>query len=142
MNTLFFETSRNAKEPEKAHTTDAGYDLFVNSYELIECNDYIKRYSVDTGVRVAIPDGFTGLVLPRSSISKSGVLTHTGVIDAGYTGIISVFLTVFDDRFALFLGQKIAQLVILPLPEFTLTRGKVSNMNTERGANGFGSTGA
>ena len=139
---LIFETNRTAKEPEKAHKADAGLDLFVNSYELKAYNDYVKRYDIDTGVRLAIPENHVGLILPRSSVSKAGVLTHTGVIDSGYTGLIHVFLTIFDPDFSPFIGEKIAQLVLLPLTQYDLIKGQVHNIESERGSNGFGSTGA
>lgn len=140
-NILYYETAEGAAEPQKAHKTDAGCDLFIRDVRVLQYSIFVRRYSIATGVRVAIPDGYVGLVLPRSSLNMAGVLTHTGVIDAGYTGFIRVFLTVFDPRFTPSIGMKIAQLVVLPLPEFTLQQGKVSTLKTERGSNGFGSTG-
>ena len=142
-NVLYYETAEGAAEPQKAHKTDAGFDLFVHDCRIVQSTEgeSIRRYSIATGVSVAIPEGYVGLVLPRSSISMAGVLTHTGVIDAGYTGFIRVFLTVFNPSFTPSIGMKIAQLVVLPLPDFTLQQGMVSALKTERGSNGFGSTG-
>ena len=99
--------------------------------------------TVPTGVRVAIPKGYVGLLFARSSLCKYGMLmaNGAGVIDSGYTGEIQVpLLNAGDSVFRVWAGERIAQLVILPceLPTFTL----VDELeDTERGEGGFGSTG-
>ena len=95
---------------------------------------------VDTGAHVLIPDGYVGLVQPRSSYSAAGVGTVTGVIDAGYTGSISVVLSSKSDL-KIYAGSRIAQLVIVPLPGVRLVEGDVMAHKSERGCGGFGSSG-
>lgn len=96
---------------------------------------------VDIGAHGLIPDGYVGLVLPRSSFNcAAGVGTATGVIDAGYTGSISVVLSSKSDL-KIYAGSRIAQLVIVPLPEIRLVEGDVMAHKSERGCGGFGSSG-
>ena len=99
-----------------------------------------KTFKIDTGVHVLIPDGYVGLVLPRSSFNCAGVATPTGVIDAGYTGSISVVLISKSDL-KIYAGNRIAQLVIVPLPDVRLVEGDVTAHRSERGCGGFGSSG-
>ena len=134
---ILIQLDKGAYMPLKAHKTDAGFDLFCPKEIDIEANSVNK---IDTGVHIAIPDGFVGLVLGRSSFGVAGVVTHTGVIDSGYTGPISVVLTSkYPDH--IYAGNKIAQLVIVPLPDIKLVEGDVTGLKTERGCGGFGSSG-
>lgn len=134
---ILIQLDKGAYMPLKAHKADAGFDLFCPKEIDIEAGSVTK---INTGVHVAIPDGYVGLVLGRSSFGVAGVTTHPGVIDPGYTGQISVVLTSkFSDR--IFAGNKVAQLVIVPLPDIRLVEGDVTALKTERGAGGFGSTG-
>lgn len=129
--------------PERAHPTDAGADLRCNQ-------DYVlapgAQHLFDTGVAVAIPKGFVGLVFNRSSQGKVNVqITNgTGVIDSDYRGNIKVLLRNnggADYRVEAYV-TKIAQLVLVPiiLPEFVPYTGD-DWFNTQRGTGGFGSTG-
>ena len=89
----------------------------------------------------SIPKGNVGYVLPRSSISLKGVLVHTGVIDCGYTGEISVVLQNLTNQTVIFKRyNRIAQLVVTPLTGLTLVQGTLST-DTDRGEGGFGSSG-
>ena len=134
---ILIQLDKGSYMPLKAHKADAGFDLFSPKEIDIEANSVNK---IDTGVHVAIPDGYVGLVLGRSSFGVAGVVTHTGVIDSGYTGPISVVLTSkYPDH--IYAGNKIAQLVIVPLPEIKLVEGDVTALKTERGCGGFGSSG-
>lgn len=133
-----YELDEGAYKPMRAHDSDAGFDLFAIEDVALSPD---KTFKVDTGVHVLIPEGYVGLVLPRSSYNCAGVATPTGVIDAGYTGSISVFLvSKYDLR--IFKGNRIAQLVIVPLPDVHLVAGDVTGVKSERGLGGFGSTGA
>ena len=144
-----------AKMPTRAHPWDAGLDLYtpydvsvfgnyvhVSGYE--GCGGgcfYIKDAVIDTGVHVEIPEGYVGLIKSKSGLNVKHGLTAEGVIDAHYTGSIIVKLynhTGTTYRFKA--GDKIAQLVIVPclLPELELVD---SLEETDRGDNGFGSTG-
>ena len=134
---LIFQLDKGAYKPLKAHQNDAGFDLFSPKEIVIEANSVNK---INTGVHVLIPDGYVGLVLPRSSFNCMGVATPTGVIDAGYTGSISVVLSSKSDL-KIYAGNRIAQLVIVPLPEIRLVEGDVMAHKSERGCGGFGSSG-
>lgn len=121
----------------RAHDTDAGFDLLCQEDQMLEAN---KPNTIDTGVHVLIPEGFVGLLCPRSSFNVKGIGTPIGVVDAGYTGSIRVVLEPFNVT-KIFKGNRIAQLVILPLPQIKMIEGKVIGVDTHRGDGGFGSTG-
>ena len=135
---VIYQLDAGAYQPVKAHEADAGFDLFSREDVTLSSD---KTFRVDTGVHVLIPDGYVGLVLPCSSYSCAGVATSTGVIDAGYTGSISVVLvSKYDLR--IFKGNRIAQLVVVPLPDVRLVAGDVTGVKSERGLGGFGNSGA
>lgn len=123
--------------PTRAHETDAGLDLYAADTAIIDVGG---SFLFDTGVHVELPVGYVGLVKSRSSCMKYGMLTD-GVIDCGYTGAIKVKLFNHGDApFIVDRGERIAQLVILPIitPELEIVE---SLEDTERGEGGFGSTG-
>ena len=130
---VIYQLDAGAYKPVKAHEADAGFDLFAREDVTLSPD---KTFRVDTGVHVLIPEGYVGLVLPRSSYSCAGVATSTGVIDAGYTGSISVVLVSKYDL-KIFKGNRIAQLVIVPLPDVHLEEGDVTGFKSERGLGGF-----
>lgn len=128
-------------DPVRAHPSDAGADL-------VSKNEYVLpvgiRCLVPTGVKVAIPQGFVGLLFPRSSLSKIGItMTNSvGVIDSDYRGEIMASLIYHGSTAYSMIQEKarIVQLVVVPiiLPKFN----KVDNLDeTARGTGGFGSTG-
>ena len=124
--------------PRRANPTDAGADLMsVHDLEIYPGEQKL----VSTGVALKIPEGYAGFVFNRSSQGKKGItMPHSvGVIDADYRGEIKVLLkNIGDDPYKIQRGDRIAQLVIMPvlLPQFT----DIWN-DTERGTGGFGSTG-
>lgn len=124
--------------PQRAHPTDAGADL--RSTETCEISPGEQKL-IDTGVAVKIPEGYAGFVFNRSSQGKKGItIPHSvGVIDSDYRGNIKVILkNTSQDAYKIDVGDKIAQLVVMPV----LLCGFVDAWNdTERGTNGFGSTG-
>lgn len=127
----------DAKLPERAHSTDAGADLFsTETFRLLPGESKL----VSTGVGVKIPVGYGGFVLNRSSQRVIGITSlGTGLIDSDYRGELKVFLVnQGDTEYKVVAGEtKIAQLVLIPvlLPVF------VDSWNdTERGNGGFGST--
>lgn len=102
------------------------------------------RRAVDTGIKVAIPEGYAGFVLPRSGHAKRsgvGVVNSPGLIDSGYRGEVSVLLINHgNDPVTFRKGDRIAQLVVLPIPE--VEWDEVEELDeTTRGEGGFGSTG-
>lgn len=131
--------NEDATIPTKANKTDAGYDLYsIEDYEIPrECKKGIR-----TGISMAIPDGYVGLIWPRSGLAaKYAIDTLAGVIDSGYRGEVIVLLQNHGpanvkinkgDRVAQILFQSIAQLPLL----------EVANLEeSDRGENGFGSSG-
>lgn len=138
INTVF-ELEKGAMEPRKSHASDAGYDLFTLKRVMLLPNNLTL---LDTGVHIMIPEGHVGLVLPRSSIAKDSILIHTGVIDSGYTGTVNIIAQNLSNKNYLFRSHsRAAQLVILPIANVRLVQGQVSSQVTDRGMNGFGSTG-
>ena len=126
--------------PGYAHPGDAGIDLYAAHGAIVTGETAL----IPTGVAVAVPDGHVGLVCPRSGLSKYGVTVANapGVVDSGYRGEVMVRLTSTSvtTPYEVYRGDRIAQLLIVPIarPEITL----VDRLdNTERGTNGFGSTG-
>jgi dUTP pyrophosphatase len=127
--------------PERAYTGDAGLDLAACERVELAPGD---RALVPTGLAVAIPEGYAGFVQPRSGLAvKHGIsiVNTPGLIDSGYRGELQVALLNTDARepFVVEPGMRIAQLVILPVPDVELV--EVDELPaTERGARGFGST--
>ena len=133
-----------ARTPERAHAGDAGYDLrAVERMELPPGG----RSSVRTGVSVAIPEGYAGLVLPRSGLAvRHGIsLVNTpGLIDSGYRGEILVPLINHDrnEAFAVEPGMRIAQLVLVRAAGAAFVEVELLEDGTDgRGEGGFGSSG-
>ena len=127
--------------PERAYAGDAGLDLAAcDRHELAPG----ERALVGTGLAVAIPEGYAGFVQPRSGLAARhglSVVNAPGLIDAGYRGEISVVLLNTDRRepFVVEPGMRIAQLVVLPVPELELA--EVEELpESERGVRGFGSS--
>ena len=124
--------------PKRSNPTDAGADL--RSTE--KCEIYPGETKlIDTGVAVKIPQGYGGFVFNRSGQGKNGiiVLNGVGVIDSDYRGNIKIALkNISENRYTIDIGDRIAQLVILPV----ILCDFVDSWNdTERGTGGFGSTG-
>ncbi len=115
----------------------AGLDL----YSLVDFAISPGEWSIiPTGVALAIPDGFVGLIRGRSGLAaRHGLATFAGVIDSDYRGEIGVILFALKG-FTAQRGERIAQLLILPVSRASL-RIVESLSTTSRGANGFGSTG-
>lgn len=124
---------------KKAHKDDAGYDILASEYVIVYPG---KKALVSTGLTVAIPKGFVGIIKSRSGLAARHDLEHgAGVIDSGYRGEVKVLLRNFGhEPYEIFFGDKIAQMVILPIFD-----GEVEFVDsldeTERSENGFNSTG-
>jgi dUTP pyrophosphatase len=127
--------------PERAYSGDAGLDLAACERVELAPGD---RALVPTGLAVAIPEGYAGFVQPRSGLAvKHGIsiVNTPGLIDSGYRGELQVALLNTDasQPFVVEPGMRIAQLVILPVPDVELV--EVDELpSTERGVRGFGST--
>lgn len=125
--------------PGYAHPGDAGIDLYAAQPAVVTGATVL----IPTGVAVAVPDGHVGLVCPRSGLSKHGVTVANapGVVDSGYRGPLMVRLTTTSTTpYRVYRGDRIAQLLIVPTTRPAVTL--VDRLDdTERGTNGFGSTG-
>lgn len=129
----------NALLPVRAHKTDAGIDLLTPVDVVIKSN---SSAVIDTGVHIAIPEGYFGKLESKSGLNVNhNVVCLGGVIDCGYTGSIKVKLyNLGDEPMTFKRGNKVVQLIIQPclLPDLLVVD---SLGDTERGDNGFGSTG-
>lgn len=126
--------------PTKAHNNDAGFDLTVISIEYDNVNDVI---SYGTGLAINIPEGYVGLLFPRSSVYKKGLslANSIGVIDSGYQGeVILKFRTIEGNTDYYKIGERAAQLVIIPIPIIELVEVKKEFEVTDRNLGGFGSS--
>lgn len=131
----------DATLPGRAYPGDAGLDLAT--CERLELPPG-ERAVVPIGLAVAIPEGFAGFVQPRSGLAARqgiAVVNSPGLIDSGYRGELRVVLLNTDRErtFVAERGERIAQLVVLPVPELELV--EVEELpGTERGVRGFGSS--
>jgi dUTP pyrophosphatase len=133
--------TETAKIPTRAYEHDAGFDLYVDK---TEWNDNPNKYVVHFGVAFEIPQGYMGLIFPRSSIYKRSLRLSNavGVIDSGYRGEVKA---VFDIRYLdceyYYLEERAAQIVFIKLPDVEL---KVVDelSKSQRGEGGYGSSGS
>ena len=131
----------DARLPDRAYVGDAGLDLAACEPVSLSPGE---RAIVPTGLAVAIPDGYAGFVQPRSGLAaRHGVtiVNAPGLIDSGYRGEIQVVLlnTDSEQTFTAEAGERIAQLVVLAVPEIALR--EVDELPpSERGVRGFGSS--
>lgn len=138
MQTINIMLDAGAKMPTRAHEDDAGLDLYAKEAQVIPAKE---SAIFDTGVHVELPAGTVGLIKSKSGLNVKFGLTSDGVIDAGYTGSIVVKLynnSGYDYKVKA--GDKISQLVIVPV--LTPSPVLVNRFrDSERGDNGFGSSG-
>ncbi|MDO6976967.1 dUTP pyrophosphatase [Staphylococcus aureus] len=159
--------SKNARMPERNHKTDAGYDIFSAETVVLEPQE---KAVIKTDVAVSIPEGYVGLLTSRSGVSsKTYLVIETGKIDAGYQGNLginikndhednkmqTIFLRNIDNEkifekerhlyklgsYRIEKGERIAQLVIVPIFTPELKQVKEFESVSERGEKGFGSSG-
>ena len=135
------QKTMNVPDPVRAHETDAGLDLHVPEGQGVLVRPGAV-YTIDLGLRAAIPDGYYGQLVVRSSAGKRGLAIPNGVgiIDSGYRGNIKLLVTALVEPVLVAAGERICQLVVLPLPAVECESGIVDN-STARGDGGFGSTG-
>ena len=136
-------TDHNARMPTKGSEYAAGWDLYCLEDTKVNFRSSVK---LRTGLRVAIPEGFEGQVRARSSLGSKGlILPHSiGTIDADYRGELFVLMTWIGEgeSYEVKAGERIAQLVIAPIPDVQFTEvDEVDLGETKRGDGGFGSTG-
>lgn len=130
--------------PRKAHASDAGFDL-VAVNRTVDDDGAVVYW---TGLAFEIPEGYVGLVFPRSSIARKDLVLSNGVgvIDAGYRGeVMAKFkfvgpLSMHEEYHWYDIGDRIAQLIVMKLPEVELVESEELS-ESERGIGGYGSTG-
>jgi dUTP pyrophosphatase len=131
----------DATLPAQAYAGDAGLDLAACGRHEVGPGE---RAVIPTGLALEIPEGYGGFVLPRSGLAaRNGItlLNAPGLIDAGYRGEVQVVFhnTDREETFVVEPGMRVAQLVVLPVPDLALVeRGELAQ--TERGERGFGSS--
>ena len=133
----------NATIPTRSHSTDAGLDLYASESEWVD-----EGTLISTGIAVDIPPGYEGTIRPRSGLtSRTGLRVQLGTVDAGYTGELKVIADYIpndvdgDQTYPIATGDKIAQLVLSPIETPEVEVVDEFDSESERGENGFGSTG-
>lgn len=119
---------------------DAGFDLRALENSTINPHE---QQLIRTGLRIAIPVGWVGIVKDRSSMAKNRIYSHAGVIDESYRGEVLVMLSNDgNEPYQIEKGAKIAQLLIIPCMTESIQVETIEELGkTERGEGGFGSTG-
>jgi len=125
--------------PFKKYEKDAGWDL--KSRYMVTLNP-LETKKITTGVCIEIPTGCAGDIRPRSSISERGIQIHYGTVDVGYTGEVGVIMTnISGEPVTIGAYERVAQLVINKLSEDNKLEVVDELPESDRGNNGFGSTG-
>ena len=134
-----------ARVPARAYTGDAGYDLTAAERVVLAPGE---RAVLRTGIAMAVPVGYAGLVLPRSGLATQfgiSLVNTPGLIDPGYRGELMVPLINHDreETFEVVIGMRIAQLVLVKAAEAQFVNVEILEESADdRGEGGFGSSGA
>lgn len=136
---LIKKLSPTATIPKYVHPHDAGMDLYSNETITLQPQE---RKLISTGVAMAIPSGYVGLIWDKSGIATNhGLKTMAGVIDSGYRGEIKILIHNFSNQpYTVQAGTKIAQMLIQPVVQKEIIEVQELD-DTSRGKEGFGSTG-
>lgn len=134
-----------AAMPQRAHASDAGYDLVAVSRKVDEDGAIVYGF----GLAMEIPEGYVGLIFPRSSIAKKDLILSNcvGVVDSCYRGeVMAKFkfvgpLLMHEEYHWYDIGERIAQLIVMKLPDVQLVEAEELS-ESERGTGGYGSSGA
>ena len=135
INKIQFKVGPNGIIPCRAHATDAGYDLYASETVLLWGN---RPKKVSTDISMVLPPDTVGDIRPRSSLNAKGVYVAYGTVDSGYRGELKVVM--LAPFYKVHKGDKIAQLVVLPLAK-TTPEVVTELPPSDRGEGGFGSTG-
>lgn len=151
MNLKVKRLTKTAILPYKAYATDGGFDVFADEAVTIHNGETV---AVSTGIALEIPDGYYGRLKGRSGLTLNSVLrVQEGTIDSSYRGEVKIiaeikgyeqeitrFGFVTFSKITIEKGAKIAQLIIQPVPQFNIVEADELS-ESDRGENGFGSTG-
>lgn len=130
---------KGAYAPNRAHKTDAGLDIRSRETRLVKAHSSALFH---TGLHVQLLQGTAGLLVSKSGLNVNHGITSTGLIDEGYTGEIMVKLyNHSDESYLVHAGDKISQLVVIPVLYEDIHLTDSLDENTERGDKGFGSSG-
>lgn len=130
--------SPTAKLPTRGHYNDAGLDFYADESVVIQPGQHVM---IKTGIKMAVPDGYVALVWDKGGMSKDGIHTTAGVIDAGYRGEVVINLVNLTDKeYSIEQGRKFAQILIQPVSLCEVEEGKIDD-ETSRGDGKHGSTG-
>ena len=130
---------KSAFLPTRAHDTDAGMDLRASKSARVPAHGSAL---IGTGVHVQLPEGTAGILISKSGLNTKHDITSTGLIDQGYTGEIMVKLHNHGhDSYQVNAGDKISQLVVVPVLYESVELVDELEEAGERGDSGFGSTG-
>jgi dUTP pyrophosphatase len=145
MKVKFKKLHFGAQTPKYAKPGDAAMDLYAVEVKkhIDSISDQTTKLVIDSGIAIEIPEGFVGLLFPRSSVQSTGLrLTNgVGVIDSGYRGSIKAVFDIIDSSLMYYEeGDRFAQLMIIPHPPVEFEEVQELS-STERGEGGFGSTG-
>ena len=130
--------SKDILLPKKSHLPDSGLDIFVpKDFEIRP----FETITIGLGLCVAIPEGFAGMLVPRSSIADKGLIVQTAIIDPDYTGEIHLIITnCCEHTQHIEQNQRVCSLVVYSVLNARIEEVKEFE-KTERGSNGLGSTG-
>ena len=154
MNLKVKRLTKTAILPYKAYATDGGFDVFADEAVTIHNGETV---AVSTGIALEIPDGYYGRLKARSVLTLNSALrVQEGTIDSSYRGEVKIIAEIKDyerwfnrfnivtssktDEFDIEKGMKLAQLIIQPVPQFEIVEADELS-ESDRGENGFGSTG-
>lgn len=135
----FKKLTETARIPSYAHDGDSGMDICSDEDVMVHAHTFKK---IRTGIAAIIPEGYELQVRPRSGLAaKQGVRTVFGTVDSGYRGDIGVTLFTCYNGIEVHKGDRIAQLVLAPVVRADIEETDDLGEDTERGTDGFGSTG-
>ena len=128
-----FKFNKEAQIPSKSHELDCGLDLHL--VDDIQLKPF-ETYCIGLGLGFEIPEGFAGILVPRSSIAKKGIIVHPAIIDPGYKGEVHLIVTNCSGySYTFSKGDRLCSIVCYSCLNPTV------NPEDNRGANGLGSSG-
>lgn len=144
MKVKFSKLHPDAKIPQYAKPGDAALDLTAVSMTYVR-TDKVDYYDYDLGLSVEIPEGYVGLIFPRSSVSNTDLIlaNGVGVIDSGYRGRLSArFRKTTGSPHVYSVGDRVCQMIVIPYPKVDVVEVPYGDLSTTvRGTGGFGSSG-
>ena len=137
---LIYNKIRDVKDPARAHSTDAGVDLFVPNDFKATTLKIGESILIPSGIRFKLPDNTAGVFFNKSSIAKKGLIVGAQLVDSGYNGEVHIHLVKVT-------GEPVTQMAVIPvlynkLLQYSDQQYELITKDLERQNNGFGSTGS